>query len=116
MFFADWQTDFNVIAPAWYPLEAHLTYNPVRIGWFSLAVRDDLLFLSIMFSSSSHLALTKGCGDYKESQVMVGSILRRLNERLQENLMPSDSTISIVSCLAMVEVWPILRTYGVEGG
>lgn len=93
-----------MVAPAWYPLEAHLTYNPVRVGWFSLAVRDDLLFLSILFSSASHLALTKGCGDYEESMVMFVSIIRRLNERLQGSPMPSDTTISIVTCLAMVEV------------
>lgn len=95
---------FHVVAPAWYPLEAHLTYNPVRVGWFSLAVRDDLLFLSILFSSASNLALTNGSGDHEESMVMVAPILRHLNERLQESPVPSDTTIGIVSCLAMVEM------------
>jgi hypothetical protein len=105
-----------VVAPAWYPLEAHLTYNPVKVGWFSLAVRDDFLFLSILFSAASHLALTKGCGDYEESMVMIVPILRHLNARLQESPMPSDTTISIVSCLAMVEVWPSLWSFDIEGG
>lgn len=102
------------MAPAWYPFEAHLTYNPVRVGWFSLAVRDDLLFLSILFASAANLARTDGCGDHEESMAMVVPILRHLNERLQESQLPSDTTIAIVSCLAMVEVWPAVWNSDVD--
>ena len=91
-------------APSWYPLETHLTYNPVRKYWFSLAMESEFLFRSLLYSSASHLAREASHQDYLEPTTLLMPIFRHLNETLQDNSAPSESTIAIVTCLAMVEV------------
>lgn len=101
---ANLQLDLYEVAPSWYPLEAHLAYNPVREGWFPLAIQDELLFRSILFSSASHLCRKSGNRNLEEVTSLVLPIFHHLKKRLQANPVPCDTTISIVSCLAMVEV------------
>lgn len=96
--------DLCAVAPSWYPLEAHLSSNPVRVGWFSLAMTDEVLFRSVLFSSASHLALKDGKREGQEASTLVSLIFRQLNQRLQSRSAFSDATIGILTCLAMVEV------------
>lgn len=96
-------------ALSWYPFEARLSYNPVRSEWFPLALRDKMLFQSVLFSSASHLAHEDGRIDF-EPDLLIQPVLHHLNKTIQETETFSDATIAIVSCLAMVEV----RSYATE--
>ncbi len=100
---ADFRTDLQVIALSWYPFEARLAYNPVRSEWFPLALKDEMLFKAVLFSSASHLAYEDGRTEF-EPDILLQPVLYHLNRIIQEAETFSDTTIAIVSCLAMVEV------------
>ena len=62
-----------------------------------------MLFRSVLFSSASHLAYEEGRVEF-EPHLVIQPVLRHLNEKIQEAETFTDTTIAIVSCLAMVEV------------
>ena len=97
-----------MVALSWYPLEHHLAYSPVKAGWLPLAMTEEFLFRSILFSSASRLAVEDGHPDLDEPKIIVEPIYRQLHHRLKQYTELSDSTIAIVACLAMVEVRIIL--------
>ena len=92
-----------MIATSWYPLEKRLAYNPVKSGWFPLAFQDEILFRSVLFSSASHLSHEHGQSASKPA-TLVQPVFQHLNKRLRNPDSLTDTTIGIVSCLAMVEV------------
>ncbi|CZS98447.1 uncharacterized protein RCO7_04184 [Rhynchosporium graminicola] len=55
------------LAATWYPLEDHLSYNPVRESWFRLAMTDEVLFRTILLSSATHLGRKHGTRIIKRS-------------------------------------------------
>lgn len=62
-----------------------------------------MLFQSVLFSSASRLAHEDGRADF-EPDLLIQPVLRHLNKTIQEAETFSDTTIAIVSCLAMVGV------------
>ena len=97
--------DLDVVALSWYPLEHRgLAYSPVKAGWLPLAMKDELLFRSVLLSSASRLAVDGGRPDPDEPKLIAEPIFGQLNQRLKCCKELSDSTIAVVACLGMIEV------------
>jgi len=83
-----------------------MLFNPVKTAWFPLAITDEVLLHTVLFTSVVHLSVVSGCRSSEESDSMMEHIFRQLGRRLQDKTNLSDATIGAVSCLAMVEVNP----------
>ena len=62
-----------------------------------------MLFRCVLFCSATHLAREAGRTEF-EPDALIQPIFQHLNKKLQTQEPLSDTTIGIVSCLAMVEV------------
>lgn len=106
---ADWISDVTGVAHALYPLESHLSFNPVQKSWFPLAITDELLLHTILFSSAVTLSFESERGQSEEASSIMKPIFRLLASRLEGQPKMSDATIGAVSCLAMTEVSRLSR-------
>jgi hypothetical protein len=97
-------TDVAGVAHALYPLESHLSFNPVRRSWFPLAITDELLFHTVILSAAVTLSFRSEHRQSTEASKIMRPIFRLLTSRLKNQSSISDATIGAVSCLAMIEV------------
>jgi len=68
-------------------------------------MKDEFLLQSLLFSASSRLAIMNTSQNPDEPNALLVRIFRHLNRQLQDYSTLSDTTIGIVTCLAMVEVF-----------
>ena len=85
-------------------MESHLAFNPVKTSWFPLAITDELLLHTILFSSAVNISFLKEHRQSAEASDIMKTIFRLLTSRIEGQSEISDATIGAVSCLAMVEV------------
>jgi hypothetical protein len=86
-----------------YPLQAFFGFNPVKSFWFPMALTDEVLLHTIMYSAAFGLAQAdpeRGASDLMQ---LAGPILQLLTDRLAGKTPVNDATIGAVSCLVMVE-------------
>jgi len=100
----NWYSDLARVAHSLYPLESHLTFNHVKTFWFPLAITDELLLHTVLFSSAATLSFESEKRLSTEASDIMKPIFRLLASRLEHQSKISDATIGAVSCLAMVEV------------
>jgi hypothetical protein len=105
-------SDVDGIAHALYPLESYLSFNPVIKSWFPLAITDELLLHTVLFSAAVTMSFKAEHGQSAEASNIMKPIFHLLTSRLKDHSKISDATIGAVSCLAMIEVncYPQLAT------
>jgi hypothetical protein len=93
-------------ASSLYPLQRYLGFNPVQRFWFPMALTDEVLLHTIMYSAAFSLSQTRDTAGLSASNdliQLVAPILRLLKDRLAGETTINDATIGAVSCLVMVE-------------
>jgi Fungal specific transcription factor domain len=86
-----------------YPLQAFFAFNPVKSFWFPVALTDEVLLHTIMYSAAFGLAQADPERRASDMMRLAGPILRLLTDRLAGKTPVNDATIGAVSCLVMVE-------------
>lgn len=96
-----------------YPLQRYLGFNPVQRFWFPMALSDEALLHTIMYSAALGLSRspspTTALSASHDLTQLVAPILRLLTSRLSNSNTNAtthpitDATIAAVSCLVMVE-------------
>lgn len=94
-------------ASALYPLQSYLGFNPVQRFWFPMALTDEVLLHTIMYSAAVSLSKSQsgpaGRSASNDLIQLAAPILRLLTDRLSGQRTINDATIGAVSCLVMVE-------------
>jgi hypothetical protein len=85
-----------------YPLGTHS--NLLRDSWYPLALRNQTFMTAILWSAADY-----SCGQSPPSwlnpkQYLESTLLQQLRDKVDTESVPSDGTISAVSCLAMTGV------------
>ena len=93
--------------PLWYPLENHVKYyRTLEKIDMSVVMGDEFLFRSLLLSSATILNRAEGS---TEISSMAVPVLCTLNKRICDQPVPTNSTISIIIVLAVLEVGIIPR-------
>ena len=90
-------------ASSMYPLQAFLGFNPVQAFWFPMALTDEILLYTIMYSAAFGLSQADPKTNPNDINQLAGPIFQLLTSRLADRSSINDTTIGAVSCLAMVE-------------
>jgi hypothetical protein len=79
-----------------------LIHNPIASVWLPAVLEDEVGIHTIVFSCAMHHFLGSGHTSFKDSELLMTVILRKLNRRMTSEVY-SDVTIGAVSCLALCE-------------
>jgi hypothetical protein len=97
-------SDLQEIGSYLYPLNGLISSNPLRHGWYPLALQDQIFLTATLWCSAEWLSDRISSPWKSTKETLESALLHQLRERLKSEYESSDATLSAVSCLAMTGV------------